>query len=460
LASERRQKRRSAGRLLPARLGPYELTDHIGRGGMADIYRAKKKGAFGLEREVVLKEVLPEYASCDRMASLLAEEARIASRLEHPNIVRIEDLQREDGHLYIAMEYVEGLDLREALRGASRLGQRIPIEVSVFIVEEIAKALDYAHGCTFTNPSLGGLGSPPALRAPPSGLLRHGVIHRDVSPSNVLLSLDGEVKLCDFGIARSFDGAELEDVAIDLGGIVEGKAGYMSPEQARGETLDGRADIFAAGILLWELVAGRKLYKAGPGESLFDVARRGHVPEIAPRGLPFEEELFAIVARATAFSRDDRWPTAAAMGEALGAWATRAGYVRRSFMLQEYLEATFGDVIREQRRRRELATRALGSGPVAMLEVVRTDASPEGASGIEAGPSEPGPSEASPTPTSQIRVVARKKRKRSAASPEVSAAPRAAAPLAADSPAGRSKLWLLVAALVAVGLGLALILAR
>lgn len=440
--SDRRQKRRSAGRLLPARLGPYELTDHIGRGGMADIYRANKKGAFGLEREVVLKEVLPEYATCDRMASLLAEEARIASRLEHPNIVRIEDLQRVDGHLYIAMEYVEGLDLREALRGASRLGQRLPIEVSVFIVEEIAKALDYAHGCTFSNPP-GGVGA---------GLLRHGVIHRDVSPSNVLLSLDGEVKLCDFGIARSFDGAELEDVAIDLDGIVEGKAGYMSPEQARGETLDGRADIFAAGILLWELVAGRKLYKAGPGESLFDVARRGHVPPISPRGLPFEEELFAIIARATAFSREDRWPTAAAMGEALGAWATRAGYVRRSFMLQEYLEVTFGETVREQRRRRELATRALGAGPVAVLEVVRSvDPAPEpdGA---------PTAVEASPTPTSQIRVVARKKRKRSP--PHAAHAPesKVAAVVNAPAPASRTPLWPWVAALVALGLGVLLML--
>jgi eukaryotic-like serine/threonine-protein kinase len=442
-ASDRRQKRRSAGRLLPARLGPYELTDHIGRGGMADIYRAKKKGAFGLEREVVLKEVLPEYATCDRMASLLAEEARIASRLEHPNIVRIEDLQREDGHLYIAMEYVEGLDLREALRGASRLGQRLPIEVSVFIVEEIAKALDYAHGCTFTNPS---------------GLLRHGVIHRDVSPSNVLLSLDGEVKLCDFGIARSFDGAELDDVAIDLDGIVEGKAGYMSPEQARGETLDGRADIFAAGILLWELVAGRKLYKAGPGESLFDVARRGHVPPISPRGLPFEEELFAIIARATAFSRDDRWPTAAAMGEALGAWATRAGYGRRSFMLQEYLEATFGEAIREQRRRRELATRALGAGPVAVLEVVRSvDAAAENATAVEPAPSDP-----SPTPTSQIRVVARKKRKRSDTSrSDASRIAKTPPPImVAPTPASGTKLWLFVGLIAAMGLGLLLVLGR
>jgi serine/threonine-protein kinase len=364
-AIERRAKRRSAGRLLPARLGAFELFDHIGRGGMADIYRARRKGGLGLERQVVIKEVLPEYANCEHMANLLAEEARIASRLEHPNIVRIEDLQREDGNLYIAMEYVEGLDLRETLRAASRTQTRIPIEVTIFIVEEILKALDYAHGYTFTNPS---------------GLLRQGIIHRDVSPSNVLLSLDGEVKLCDFGIARSFDGVDLDDASSELGGLVEGKAGYMSPEQARGESLDGRADTFAAGILLWELISGRKLYKAAPGESLFDVARRAEVPPLRSRGLPHEEMLFAIVAKATSFDREQRYATAAQMGEALGAYAAHAGFGRRSFMLQGFLEENFAESLREVRKRRELATRALAIGPLASVEVI---AAPGGAAPVE-----------------------------------------------------------------------------
>lgn len=366
-AIERRAKRRSAGRLLPARLGAFELFDHIGRGGMADIYRARRKGGLGLERQVVIKEVLPEYANCEHMANLLAEEARIASRLEHPNIVRIEDLQREDGNLYIAMEYVEGLDLRETLRAASRTQTRIPIEVTIFIVEEILKALDYAHGYTFTNPS---------------GLLRQGIIHRDVSPSNVLLSLDGEVKLCDFGIARSFDGVDLDDASSELGGLVEGKAGYMSPEQARGESLDGRADTFAAGILLWELISGRKLYKAAPGESLFDVARRAEVPPLRSRGLPHEETLFAIVAKATTFDREQRYATAAEMGEALGAYAARAGFGRRSFMLQGFLEQNFADSLREVRKRRELATRALASGPLARVEVIAQPAASALASAV------------------------------------------------------------------------------
>ena len=358
-AIERRAKRRAAGRLLPAQLGPFELFDHIGRGGMADIYRARKKGGLGLERHVVIKEVLPEYANEERMANLLAEEARIASPLEHPNIVRIEDLQREGDTLYIAMEYVEGLDLREALRASSRSQKRIPIEISIFLVEEVLKALDYAHGCTFTNPD---------------GLLRHGIVHRDVSPSNVLLSLDGEVKLCDFGIARSFDGVDLDALPMDLEGMVEGKAGYMSPEQARGEMLDGRADIFAAGILLWELVSGRKLYKATSAESLFEVARRGQVPALKPRGLPHEDELFALVARATAFDRQERFASAGEMGEALAGYANKAGYARRSFMMQEYLEAEFGDALRGVRRRRELATLALSMGPLASVAVVSVPA--------------------------------------------------------------------------------------
>lgn len=341
--------RRGAGRLLPARLGEYELFDHIGRGGMADIYRARKEGDFGVVRQVVIKEILPELARSERLGQLLAAEARTASRLEHTNVVRIEDLQLDASTLFIAMEYVDGLDLRDLLRRAARSGSWIPPEIGIRIVIELLKALEYAHKFRFDD-----------------GV---GIVHRDVSPSNVLLSFEGEVKLCDFGIAKSYDGVESEDVPAVMEGVVEGKAGYMSPEQARGEGLDGRADVFAAGIILWELISGKKLYKAGKGESLFDVARRAETRPLPSVGLKDEETLRAVVGRALQAERDARYPSAAAMLGELESYARGAGLLASPLKLRSYLE-TFAPSVLEARKKRELATRALSSGPVAILEPV------------------------------------------------------------------------------------------
>src|SRR5262249_45896252 len=160
----------------------------------------------------------------------------------------------------------------------------LPIDFSLLIVTETLRALDYAHR------RHGDDGRPLA------------VVHRDVSPSNVLVAFDGQIKLCDFGIARANDAHE----SLPLEAI-EGKAGYMSPEQARGEPLDARADVFAAGVILWELLAGRRLYKARPGECVLDVARRAEVPALARSGLPEEDALSAIVERALERDRDHRY---------------------------------------------------------------------------------------------------------------------------------------------------------
>ncbi|NUP07936.1 MAG: serine/threonine protein kinase [Polyangiaceae bacterium] len=353
-------KRRGAGRLLPARLGEYELFDHIGRGGMADIYRARKSGDFGVVREVVVKEILPELAQSERLAELLAAAARTASKLEHTNVVRIEDLQRDDRTLFIAMEYVDGLDLRELLRQCSRRGAWIPPELSVRIVIELLRALDYAHRFELQDAD---------------GNVRVGVIHRDVSPSNVLLSFEGEVKLCDFGIAKSYDG-EIGEHATTIDGMVEGKAGYMSPEQARGEALDARADVFAAGIILWELLSARKFYKAQAGETLFDVARRAPSRPLPEKGLPAEHVVRALLAKALSDRREDRFGSAAEMQRELERYAARASLVASPLKLRRFLQDNVAPVVLEARRRRELAARAIARGPIAEIEPVTIDTTP------------------------------------------------------------------------------------
>ncbi|MEZ4301753.1 MAG: serine/threonine-protein kinase [Polyangiaceae bacterium] len=244
-------------RPLPSRLGRYLLFDHVGRGGMADIYLARVETELGGTRRVIVKEVLPKHAGSAELSTMLVAEAKLAAGLSHANVVAVEDLGSEGGSLFIAMEYVEGFDLRELCRRCSRAHVPLPVEFSLLMVMEILRGLDYAH--------------------------RRRVVHRDVSPSNVLISFEGEVKICDFGIARAHTASDIDEET------VRGKAGYMSPEHARGEDVDARSDIFAAGIILWELLSGRRFYRAEPGGRLLDTARRADVQPLPSRGLPREK---------------------------------------------------------------------------------------------------------------------------------------------------------------------------
>ncbi len=335
-------------RVLPSRLGRYQLFAHIGRGGMADIYLAHADTGFGdATRLVVIKEVLPRLAHSAGFAEMLVSEAKLAARLSHANVVKVEDLGRAGGSLFIAMEYVEGLDLRELLRRCARAKIALPVEFSLRIVVEALRGLSFAH------------------RARDDAGQPLGIVHRDVSPSNVLLSFEGEVKLCDFGIARANAFAEeLPEEAI------LGKAGYMSPEQAHGEALDPRADVFAVGIILWEMLAGRRLYKAGSGERerLIDLARAAVIPELPSRDLPREGELHAIVARALCVDREGRYPSAAAMLHDLEEYAAAARMVASQLRFGEWLMDRFGQEVVLDRRARERVMRALARGPVVVIQ--------------------------------------------------------------------------------------------
>ncbi|MFO0591955.1 MAG: serine/threonine-protein kinase [Polyangiaceae bacterium] len=310
-------------RPLPSRLGRYLLFDHVGRGGMADIYLARVETELGGSRRVVVKEVLPKHADNASFSSMLVAEAKLAAGLQHANVVTVEDLGRDAGSLFIAMEYVEGFDLRELCRRCSHARIPLPVEFSLLMVMETLRGLDYAH--------------------------RRSLVHRDVSPSNVLISFEGEVKICDFGIARAHAVSDLDDESI------RGKAGYMSPEHARGEEVDPRGDVFAAGIILWELLSGRRYYRAPQGERLIDVARRAEGQPLVSRGLPREKELFAIVTRALEVDREVRYQTAAAMLRDLESYAARARLLASPLRFGEWLMERFGTEIVELRRARERA---------------------------------------------------------------------------------------------------------
>ncbi len=217
-------------------LGKYRLLEPIASGGMAEVYRAEVAGPEGFVKEVALKVVRGDHAEGSDFVRMFIQEARLASRLTHANIVHVFGFDRVEGRYCIAMEFVHGRTLRAVVERCRERGVRLGMTRAVFVAAEVAKALAYAH----RPPEAGGVA---------------GLVHRDVSPHNVLVSFEGEVKLADFGIARAMNAAGLTDP-----GTVKGKLAYMAPEQARGGRVDARADLFSLGVVLWELLAGRRLF--------------------------------------------------------------------------------------------------------------------------------------------------------------------------------------------------------
>ncbi|RLB50564.1 MAG: hypothetical protein DRJ42_18610 [Deltaproteobacteria bacterium] len=323
---------------LPRAFGRYTLFDHIGRGGMADIYLATRRDSLGGSRHVVIKQILPQLSADPEFAGMLTAEAKLAANLNHANVVQVMDLGREAGRLFIAMEYVEGFDLNQLLRRLSKA--RVPLagEFALFIVRETLRALDYAHRARNSD------GRPLRL------------VHRDVSPSNVLVSFEGEVKLCDFGIARAGAAAgeapapgQEEAIASSR---VAGKSAYMAPEHAAGGDIDSGADIFSAGILLWELVSGRRLYK-GTEEEMLEMARAGEVPPVRDGRLPVQDQLQAVLDRALARDRGERYETAAEFLGDLEDYALAAGLMASQLRFASFLTDQFAADVLEGRRDRE-----------------------------------------------------------------------------------------------------------
>jgi serine/threonine protein kinase len=281
--------------------GRYELLRPIARGGMAEVYLARRRGAAGVEKRLVIKRIRPERSASPRLLELFVREARLSMALTHQNIVPVFDFGRAGDELFLAMEHVEGHDLGAALARAARRAQAIDPVLAAFVAAECCQALDYAH-----------------TRTDAEGVPL-GVVHRDVTPRNVLLSTAGEVKLVDFGVA-SLSG----ETGGGTGGRVRGTPAYMAPEQARAEAVDGRADLFALGVILWEALSNRRA-RGGEPPQVLEQARRGELPPL-PADVP--EALVRVVVRATAVAPADRFADARAMAEALDAFIVGARAAR------------------------------------------------------------------------------------------------------------------------------------
>ncbi|HEY1556181.1 MAG TPA: protein kinase [Kofleriaceae bacterium] len=241
---------------LRERFGKYHVLDKIAQGGMAEVYKVKTVGIAGFEKVQALKRILPHSAREGRFIRSFIDEARIAVELAHRNIVQVFDFGKADGELFLAMELIEGRDLRTATAQASARDVEIPIAVAAYVIAEVAAGLDYAHRKT----DVFGTGL--------------GIVHCDVSPSNVMLSSDGYVKILDFGIARATFAAALERRRL------RGKPRYMAPEQTLGEPATAASDVFALGIIAWELLTGMPLYRAGDLKAILEAVRRTTPPRV------------------------------------------------------------------------------------------------------------------------------------------------------------------------------------
>ena len=305
----------------PAKFGKYLLVERIGVGGMAEVFKAKIFGAEGFERLVAIKRILPHLVEDDDFVKMFIDEAKIAVRLQHPNIVTIHDLGKAEGTLYIAMEFVAGKDLRALYDYEKERAGRTPIGIACHVVMKMCEALHHAHFAT------GPRGEP--LQ----------VIHRDVSPQNVLLGFDGEVKVADFGLAKA-RGRMVQTQA----GVVKGKLAYMSPEQLRGEEIDHRVDVFGLGIVLFELLSGERLF-LGPSD--METLRRVYeakVPPMQPLNPEVPPELEAIVQRALAKERDERYQTALELHDDLQTFVYGSGRYAGTSSLRNYVREAFPDV--------------------------------------------------------------------------------------------------------------------
>jgi serine/threonine protein kinase len=309
----------------PTPYGKYYLLERINVGGMAEVFRAKAFGVEGFERLVAVKRILPNIAEDKEFIRMFIDEAKLAVQLNHANIAQIFDLGVVDGSYYIALEHVHGRDLRAIFDRCRQLGEAMPVAEACFVVMKVCEGLDYAHN-----------------KRDQAGR-ELNLVHRDVSPQNVLVSFEGEVKLIDFGIAKAAGKGSKTQA-----GILKGKFGYMSPEQVRGMPVDRRSDVFSCGIVLYELLTGERLFV---GESDFSTLEKVRNVEILPpstynRKIP--DELERIVLKALAKDVDDRYQNAIDLHDELQAFVYTAGEFYSRKDLAGQMKKTFGKEIEDE----------------------------------------------------------------------------------------------------------------
>ena len=330
--------------------GNYELLEKIATGGMAEVFRVRQRGEMGFEKILVIKRILDTLAKDEEFKELFRAEARIASKLVSTNIVQVFELGQQGESLYIAMEFVHGIDLSRLLTRARTLGD-FPIPLALFMMCEVLKGLSFAHTCVDED------GSP------------LGVVHCDISPQNILLSHSGEVKLTDFGISRAAAERANQDV-------IRGKYAYMSPEQVEGRPLDGRSDLFSLGIVLYEMLTGRRLFKSRSRDETLARVRRAEVPSCRAVRPDISEDLEQFLYTALARLPQDRFANAAQMLEALQRLMIREGHRASNSDLSGFIKAALDASEALQAAEPAARARLRGSAPAPVVALALEAAPP------------------------------------------------------------------------------------
>jgi tetratricopeptide (TPR) repeat protein/tRNA A-37 threonylcarbamoyl transferase component Bud32 len=364
----------------PTRFGKYLLLEKLATGGMAQLYRAKIIGVEGFEKFIAIKQILPHLAHEEELITSFIDEAKLAALLNHQNIVQIYDFGSMEDSYFITMEFLFGKDLRAVNAKAKEKGSPVSLENALFLISKVCAGLDYAHKLKdFQGKSL-------------------NIIHRDISPQNVFLTYEGDVKIVDFGIAKAASQSTITQV-----GMIKGKVAYMSPEQAAGKVIDHRSDIFATGILLYELVAGRRMFQ---GDDTLQILSKVREAEFTPLGtlkggLP--EKLYDIVAKALAKEPEDRYQSLADMQADIEECIFRLNLRPSGRSMAEYLKLLFAEEIEaegkrmadaagagaasDRAREAEASLRAIDKPPVQKPLVPKTEPSPPAKAGTK--PAEP-----------------------------------------------------------------------
>lgn len=298
--------------------GDYTLEERIALGGMAEVWQARRRGVEGFQKRVAIKKILSHLTGSPDFVNMFIDEAKLAAQLNHNNIIQIYDLGKVGDDFFIAMEYVDGKDLRTILTTGRKKERPLPVELALLIASRLARALDYAHRKRdFENQAL-------------------GLVHRDVSPQNVLISYEGEIKLCDFGIVKAVAKASTTQM-----GALKGKLQYMSPEQAWGKHVDGRSDIFSLGSVLYEMLSGRKLFTADSEIGVLDAVRECRVDPLRDHDPSIPPEVDEVVRKALAKTAEARYQTAGEMEQDLEAMVKARGLQAGEGDLSIYLHELF-----------------------------------------------------------------------------------------------------------------------
>ena len=287
----------------PSQFGRYTLVERLATGGMAEVFKAKMTSSHGFEKLLVIKRILPHLAADKTFVAMFIDEAKLTAQLVHPKIVQVSDFGEVNGQFFIALEYVDGFDALALLRASAQKQVRLPVPICMFIAMEVLDALDYAHNARDSD------GKPMRL------------VHRDISPSNVFIARRGDVKLGDFGIAHA-----QERESKTQAGTLKGKYGYMSPEQVVGNALDGRSDLFAVGIVLAEMIMGRRLFTAPNDLDVLLMVRDGRLDRLDKYCRDLPPDLDALVRKGLARKAAARFQTATEFREALGDLLFKMGF--------------------------------------------------------------------------------------------------------------------------------------